>query len=122
MPFHKTTLTRFDETMHLYICMKSGNTNLRARITVPMTSFLFCLESAALLCLNEPQFYLNGQIEPSQTRGRLYSDTSHCGECSLCEMYFLYIFRFLSRLISCSVTRLGDLLEFGQLFKAFGNN
>ena len=22
----------------------------------------------------------------------------------------------------CSVTRLGDLLDFGQLFKAFGNN
>ena len=26
------------------------------------------------------------------------------------------------RMVSSSVTRLGDILDFGQLFKAFGNN
>ena len=40
------------------------------RITVLLTSSLFCLDSAALLLLNEPQIYLFGQIQTSQTGGR----------------------------------------------------
>ena len=36
-------------------------------ITVHLTSCLFCLDSAALLMMNEQQFYLFGQIQTSQT-------------------------------------------------------
>ena len=45
-------------------------------ITVRLTSCSFWLDSAALLMLNEQQFYLFGQIQISQTGGQLYSDTS----------------------------------------------
>ena len=54
------------------------NTNLRGSITVRLTSCLFCLDSAALLLLNEQQFYLLGQ-----TGGQPYSETSPYSECSL---------------------------------------
>ena len=33
--------------------------------------------------LNYKQFYLFGQIQNSQTEGKLYSDTFPLGECSL---------------------------------------
>ena len=59
------------------------NTNLRGSITVRLTSCLFCLDSAALLLLNEQHFCLVGQIQTSQTRGQLYSDTSPYGEYSM---------------------------------------
>ena len=45
-------------------------------ITVRLTSYLFCLDSAALLLLNEKQFYLLGQTQTSQTGGQPYSDTA----------------------------------------------
>ena len=51
-------------------------------MTVRLTSCLFCLDSAALLILNWNKLYLFGQIQTSQTGGRLYSDTSPYGECS----------------------------------------
>ena len=35
------------------------------------------------------------------------------------QFYYKFV---LQRRIKGSVTRLGDLLDFGQLFKAFGNN
>ena len=35
--------------------------------------------------------------------------------------FYVFFFIFKSD-IGSSVTRLGDLLDFGQLFKAFGNN
>ena len=41
-----------------------------------MTSYLFCVDSAALLLLNEQQFYWFGQIQTSRTGGKPYSDTS----------------------------------------------
>ena len=50
-------------------------TNLRGSIMVALTSCLFCLESAALLKLNEQQFDLFHKIQTSQTGGQLYSDT-----------------------------------------------
>ena len=37
---------------------------------------MFCVELAALLKLNELQFYLFGQIQTSQNGGQPYSDTS----------------------------------------------
>ena len=46
--------------------------------STPATLFqccLFCLDSAALLMLNEEPLYLFGQIQTSQTGGQLYSDT-----------------------------------------------
>ena len=55
---------------------KAENTNFKGTITVQLTSCLFCLELAALLKLNEHQFYLFGQIQTSQTGGQPYSDTS----------------------------------------------
>ena len=45
-------------------------------ITVQLTSCLFCVDSAALLMLNEQQFYEFGQIQTSQTGDLQYSDTS----------------------------------------------
>ena len=47
------------------------NTNWKGNITVWLTSFLFCLELAALFKLNEQQFYMFGQIQTSQTGGQL---------------------------------------------------
>ena len=35
-----------------------------------------CLETAALVIMNEQQIYLFGQSQTSQTGGQLYSDTS----------------------------------------------
>ena len=64
-----------------YTCTE--NTNIRGSINVRLTSCLFCLDSAALLKLNEQQIYLFRQIQTSQTGGHLYSDTSPYGECSL---------------------------------------
>ena len=49
----------------------------------------FCLDSAALLMLNEQQIYLFGQIQTSQTGYQLYSDTSPYGECSLVRHFFI---------------------------------
>ena len=51
------------------------NTNIRGSITVQLTSCLFCLDSAALLMLNEQQFFLLGQTQTSSTGGQRYSDT-----------------------------------------------
>ena len=48
---------------------------------VALTSCLFCLESAALLKLNEQQFDLFHKIQTSQTGGQLYSDTFPHGKC-----------------------------------------
>ena len=60
------------------------NTNWRERsITVQLTYCLFCVDSAALLMLNEQQFYVFGKIQTSQIGGQLYSDTSPYGKCSL---------------------------------------
>ena len=50
-----------------------------------LTICLFCLDWAALLMSNKQQFYLLGQIQPSQTGGQPYSDTSPYGECPLIE-------------------------------------
>ena len=48
-----------------------------------MVDLLFiCLDLAALLMLNEQQFFLFGQIQTSPTGGQSYSDTSPYGECS----------------------------------------
>ena len=55
----------------------------RGSITVQLTSCLICLDLAALLMLNEPQFYLFGQLQSSQTGGQPCSDASPYGECSL---------------------------------------
>ena len=41
------------------------------------------VDSAALLMLNEQQFYLFGHIQTSQTGGQLCSDTFPYEECSL---------------------------------------
>ena len=66
---------------------------LKGSITVWRTSGLFCFDSAALLMMNEQQFYLFGKIQTSQTGGQPYSDTSPYGD-------------------SVSVTRLGDICKF----------
>ena len=63
--------------------IRQENTNLRGSVTAWLTSWLFCLNSVALLLLNEQQFYLFGQIQTSQTGGQLYSNTYPYGECSL---------------------------------------
>ena len=42
----------------------------------------FCLDSAALLMMNEQQFYLFGQIQNSRMGGQSYSDTFTYGNCS----------------------------------------
>ena len=44
---------------------------------------LFCLDSAALITLNQYQLCLFGQIQTGQTGGQLYCDTPPYGECSL---------------------------------------
>ena len=44
-------------------------------MTVRLTC-LVCLDLAALLMLNEQQFYFFSRIETSQTGSQLYSDTS----------------------------------------------
>ena len=58
---------------------------VRGSISVWLTSCLIRLDSAALLYSNDQQIYLFGQIQTSQTRGQLYSDTSpyEVSECSL---------------------------------------
>ena len=56
--------------------------------------------------LNEHQICLFNQIQTSQTGGQPYSITRVFSE--ECSEY--------------SVTIFGDLLDFGQLFKAIGNN
>ena len=48
-------------------------------ITVRLTSCLFCLDSAALLVLNQHYIYM----QTSQTVGQSFSNTSSNGECSL---------------------------------------
>ena len=44
---------------------RSGNANLRRSIIGRLT-YLFCLDSAALLNVNEQQFYLFGQVQTSE--------------------------------------------------------
>ena len=44
---------------------------------------LFCLESAALIMLNQQQIYLIGQIQNRKTGVQPYKDTCPYGECSL---------------------------------------
>ena len=56
-----------------------------AKSEVWLTCCLVCLDSAALLMMNEQQFYLFDQIQTSQTGGQLYSDTFPFGECSLAK-------------------------------------
>ena len=63
--------------------VKSGNTYLRGSVTVQLSSGLFCLDSDALLMLNEQQSYLFVQIRTSQTGGQPFSDTFPYGESSL---------------------------------------
>ena len=67
----------------------SENSNLKGSITVQLILCLFCLDSAALLMLNELQFYLFGQIQNSQTEGQPYSNTFPYGVCCLnsCKMF-----------------------------------
>ena len=43
-------------------------TNLRGNITVWLTSCLFCLDSVALLILNEHQLYLFDEIRTKSNR------------------------------------------------------
>ena len=62
---------------------------LKGSVTVWLTFCFFCLDSAALLMLNEQQIYLFGQIQTSQTGYQLYSDTSPYGECSLVRHFFI---------------------------------
>ena len=57
------------------------NTNLR--ISVQLTSYLYCLDSAALLLLNEQQFHLFSHIQTSQRGGQPAVQWSPNGECSL---------------------------------------
>ena len=75
-----------------YICCKNRNFCLKrlkinkkrpglAHFLKKLTSFLICLDSAALLILNEQQFYLFGQFQTSPTRGQPYGDASQYGEC-----------------------------------------
>ena len=62
---------------------KLDNTNLRGSITAWLISCLCYSDSAALLMLNQKQFYLLGQIQTRQTEDQPYCDTSPYGECSL---------------------------------------
>ena len=57
--------------------VEPDNTNLRGS--------LFCVDSVALLMLNDQQFFLFGQIQTGQTIGQPYSYTYPYGECSLVE-------------------------------------
>ena len=63
----------------------------RGSITVQLTSCLICLDLAALLMLNEPQFYLFGQLQSSQTGGQPCSDASpyKVSENSLSSYWYL---------------------------------
>ena len=66
------------------LVLKQRAFDQRNTITHCTTDLLFIfLDSAALLVLNEQQFYLYGQIQTSQTGGQPYSDTSSYGQCSL---------------------------------------
>ena len=58
---------------------------VRGSITVWLTSSLTGQDLAALLMLNQIEIYKFGQIQTSQTGGRLYSETSpyNVSECSL---------------------------------------
>ena len=76
------------------------HTNLRESITVPLSSCLFCLDSAALLMLNEKQFYLFGQIQTSQTGDHVCSYTSPYGECSLIYLKLHSLLRFTDAFLS----------------------
>ena len=80
---------------------KPENTDIRGSITQYPTSCLFCLDSSALLMVNEQKFYLFGQIQTSQTGGQLYSDTYPNGECSLFKTAF-YSSKINSHLRSCT--------------------
>ena len=82
---HKANVKYHDEMNRakLHCKLQSENTNLRGRITVLLTSYLFIFDSAALFKFNQQQLYLLGQIQTSQTGGQQHSDTSPYGECSL---------------------------------------
>ena len=78
--------------------MAPENINLREiLISVQLTYCLLCLDSAALHMLNEQHFYLFGQTQTSQKRGRLCSDTCPYGECSLMAPDFALVNLFCSK-------------------------
>ena len=69
------------------------NIYLSGSTTELLTSCFFCLHSAALLMMNEEQFYLGFfQILTIQRGGYPYSSTSLYGECSLKSLNGLVIF------------------------------
>ena len=59
-------LTKYSENTHF----------VRESISVWLTSCFTCLDSVALLILNQQQIYFFGQISTSQSGGQLHSDTS----------------------------------------------
>ena len=75
-------------------------TNLRGRITVWLTSCLFCSNSAALLMLNQQQLYSFCQIQTSQTGCQPYSDTYSTyllmllAPSDLCRSHILKLIKF----------------------------
>ena len=74
---------RYFDPVQVAFNLEPENTNLRELFNAQLTSCWFCLDSAALLVLNEQQFYLFGQIKNSQTLGKPYSATSPFGDFSL---------------------------------------
>ena len=62
------------------VCMslKAENTHLlcKGNFTLRLTSCFTGLDSAAWLMVNQIQIYKFGRIQPSQTGGQRYSDTS----------------------------------------------
>ena len=83
-------------------------------ITVQMTSCLFYLDSAAMLMLNDQQFYLFGQMLTSVTRDLPYSDTFPYGEC-FCMVLCLFP---LTGQASCIAAALGYLTNEGRAIKS----
>ena len=71
------------------VCMslKAENTHLlcKGNFTLRLTSCFTGLDSAPWLMVNQIQIYKFGRIQPSQTGGQRYSDTSpyEVSECSL---------------------------------------
>ena len=71
-----------------YQLVRAESTNLRGSITVWLNSCLFCFKLAALLMLNEQQFYFFCQIQTGHADSQLYHDTSPYDECSLVVRVF----------------------------------
>ena len=78
-PFLSTRILPSPLILPRMFWLQSENTNLRGSIPGWLISCLLYLDSAALLMLNEQQFYLCDQIQTSQTGGQPYNDTSPNG-------------------------------------------